>query len=169
VTAGAELSRAGAERLLDYTVWANRRIRGVAAGLDLGDWRRDLGSSHGGVAGTLRHMLAAEWVWLERWLGRSPGQLPGLEELDTPARLEERWSALEAERSAWLAPLGDADLLTVCRYRNIKGDPFEDPLWRLVQHVANHSTFHRGQVVTLLRQLGARPEATDLVAWDRGV
>jgi uncharacterized damage-inducible protein DinB len=169
VTVGAELSRAGAERLLDYTLWANRRIRSVAAALDLADWRRDLGSSHGGVHGTLGHMLAAEWIWLERWQGRSPDHLPGFAELEGPAALEERWSALEAERSAWLAPLQDADLLAVCRYRNVKGDSFGEPLWQLVQHVANHSTFHRGQVVTLLRQLGARPEATDLVAWDRGV
>ena len=41
------------------------------------------------------------------------------------------------------------------------------PLWQLVQHVTNHSTYHRGQVVTFLRQLGAKPAATDLVAWDR--
>jgi uncharacterized damage-inducible protein DinB len=168
VTRSAALGRADAERLLAYTEWANRRIRGIAARLELGDWRRDLGSSHGGVQGTLGHMLAAEWVWLERWLGRSPDHLPGFEELDTPAALEERWAALEAERAAWLAPLGDAELLATCRYRNTRGEPFEGPLWQLVQHVANHSTFHRGQVVTLLRQLGARPEPTDLVAWDRG-
>ena len=53
------------------------------------------------------------------------------------------------------------------RYRNLQGQEFEAPLWQLVQHVANHSTYHRGQVVTLLRQLGAKAVATDLVAWDR--
>ena len=164
----AGLGRSDAERLFAYTEWANRRVRGVAAGLALPDWRRDLGSSHGGVWGTLGHMLAAEWIWLERWQGRSPDQLPGYAELDTPAALEERWAALEAARAAWLAPLDEAELLASCRYRNVAGEPFEAPLWQLVQHVANHATFHRGQVVTLLRQLGARPEPTDLVAWDRG-
>jgi len=53
------------------------------------------------------------------------------------------------------------------RYRNLEGKSFEAPLWQLMQHVANHSTYHRGQVVAMLRMLGAKAVSTDLVLWDR--
>ncbi len=41
--------------------------------------------------------------------------------------------------------------------------PYAQPLWQMLQHLANHSTYHRGQVTTLLRQLGAKPVGTDLI------
>lgn len=163
----AGLSRQGARRLFDYTEWANRLVREAAAELPLEEWSRDLKSSHGGVGGTLVHTLGAEWIWLERWNGRSPPGMPRMEELAEPGALERRWRALEQERAAWLEGLDEGGLAAVCRYRSMAGQPFESPLWQLVQHVANHSTYHRGQVVAMLRMLGARVPGTDLVAWDR--
>jgi uncharacterized damage-inducible protein DinB len=55
----------------------------------------------------------------------------------------------------------------VIEYRNFKGEPFSSRLWPLVQHVANHGSYHRGQVAVFLRQLGVKPPTTDLVAFDR--
>ena len=52
-------------------------------------------------------------------------------------------------------------------YRTLAGAAFVAPLWKLVQHAANHSTYHRGQVTLMLRTLGARLVATDLLIWDR--
>ena len=53
-------------------------------------------------------------------------------------------------------------------YRSTRGDAFTTPLWQQLQHVVNHSSYHRGQVVTLLRQLGVDPIGTDLIAFYRG-
>ena len=53
------------------------------------------------------------------------------------------------------------------RYTTLDKRSHESPLWQLVQHVANHSTYHRGQVVTLMRILGAKATASDMVLWDR--
>ena len=66
------LGKDDAGRLLDYTVWANHRPMRAAATLCVDDFKRDLGSSHGGVRGTLVHIMGAEWIWLERWKGVSP-------------------------------------------------------------------------------------------------
>jgi len=55
----------------------------------------------------------------------------------------------------------------VIKYRNTAGTPFEGPLWPMLQHVVNHSSYHRGQIATLLRQLGAKPMATDLIVFHR--
>lgn len=154
-------------RLLEYTRWANHRVLRVAATLGVDDFRRDLGSSHGGVRGTLTHMLGAEWIWLERFKGVSPTQPIDEGEFPDVVALSERWTAVEEHRQSWFKSLKESAVSRKIRYRNLKGEPFEAPLWQLVQHVANHSTYHRGQVVTLLRQLGASVVSTDMVNWDR--
>jgi uncharacterized damage-inducible protein DinB len=161
------VDRPDLQRLLDYTAWANRRVVRAAATLAPDDFRRDLGASHGGVRGTLTHMLWAEWLWLERFKGVSPGTRIYESEFKDVVALRERWRALERHRESWFAGLTASQAREIVHYRTTEGRPYEAPLWQLVQHVANHASYHRGQVVVLLRQLGARPVSTDLVVWDR--
>jgi uncharacterized damage-inducible protein DinB len=154
-------------RLFEYTSWADHRVLRAAARLSVDDFRADRGASHGGVRGTLVHTLGAQWIWLERFKGVSPTQ--GWDEGEFPdiVALSERWRAIEAHRDAWFRGLRLEAVSKRITYRSLKGDPFSAPLWQLVQHVVNHSTFHRGQVVAMLRQLGLTPPATDMVLWDR--
>jgi len=161
------LNKAALGRLLDYTVWANHRVLRAAAALALDDFKRDLGSSHGGVRGTLVHTMGAEWIWLERWKGISPTHRLDEGEFPTVVEVSERWRAIEGHRASWLANLSEAAAAEVLHYKTLDGRAFDSALWTLVQHVANHSTYHRGQVITMLRQLGAKVPATDMVLWDR--
>jgi len=154
-------------RLLEYTKWANHKVMRAAATLTVDDFKKEMGSSHGGVRGTLTHMLAAEWIWIERWKGVSPTKFVDEGEFPDIVALSDRWKAVERHRDSWFRSLGDGAPRQKIRYKNTAGQPFEGLLWQLVQHVANHSTYHRGQVVTLLRQLGAKVVSTDLVFWDR--
>ncbi len=154
-------------RLLDYTVWANHRFLRVVATLSVLDFRRDLGSSHGGIRGTLTHTLSAEWLWLERWKGVSPRQMMDEGEFPDVVALRDRWAALDRHRSSWFKGLRVREIAAPVCYRNLEGRELAAPLWQLVQHLANHSTHHRGQVATLLRLLKTKPPATDLVVWDR--
>lgn len=161
------LDKSDAARLFDYTVWANHKVMRAAATLSVDDFKRDLKASHGGVRGTLVHAMSAEWVWLERWKGLAPPRLFDEGEFPDIVAVSDRWSVIEGHRTSWLAGLRPEAIQESLRYRNFQGQEFEAPLWTLVQHVANHSTYHRGQVVTLLRQLGAKAVSTDVVAWDR--
>jgi len=154
-------------RLLDYTVWANHRIVRAAATLTLDEFKRDLGGSYGGVRGTLTHTLFAEWIWLERWKGVSPTRMIDESEFPDVMALRERWQAIQEHRDAWFRSLKRGAPRGVVRYSNTEGRPFEAPLWQLVQHVVNHSTYHRGQVTIFLRMLGAKTVSTDIVVWDR--
>ena len=154
-------------RVIDYGVWANHRVMRAAATLSVDDFKRDLQNSHGGVRGTLVHTMSAEWVWLERWKGVSPRRHMDESEFPTIVALSDRWTALDEHRASWLASLRPEAVAQEVRYLNFKGQEYATPLWQLCQHVASHSSYHRGQVVTLLRQLGAKGVATDLVAWDR--
>jgi uncharacterized damage-inducible protein DinB len=156
-----------AARLIDYTIWANHRAMRAAATLSSDDFKRELGSSHGGVRGTLVHTMGAEWIWLERWKGLSPTRRLDEAEFADVLALRERWTVIEEHRASWLASLKEGALAETIHYTTLDRRSFDAPLWQLVQHVANHSTYHRGQVITLLRILGARAVATDMVAWDR--
>jgi uncharacterized damage-inducible protein DinB len=155
-------------RLLAYNVWANHRLMRAAATVPADDFTRDfLGASHGGLRGTLAHIMTAEWIWLERWKGVSPGRLLDEGEFADVVALRDRWTLIEGHRAEWFEALREDELAATVRYRTTEGVPHEAPLWMLVQHVLNHSTYHRGQVSLLLRAAGARTVATDLVAWDR--
>jgi uncharacterized damage-inducible protein DinB len=65
------------------------------------------------------------------------------------------------------AKLSPQDLQRVLRYKTQAGAEFTNPLWQTLHQLTNHATYHRGQVVTMLRQLGAKPASTDLIGFYR--
>ncbi len=158
-----------AQELLKYNTWANKRVLDSIAALDSGQFTRSLGGSYPSVQATLTHILWAEWVWLERWQGRSPQELFMPEEFPSVSALKVRWSQIQASQKAFGESLTAEQLQQVLRYRNRKGEVWEYALWRMLYHLCNHSTYHRGQVTNMIRMLGAPPVATDfLVLWDEG-
>ncbi len=151
--------------LYAYNRWANAKTLGATDVLTTEQLHRDLGTSHGSVFGTLAHILWSEWRWLGRWL--APGETPGADPLDTkdlPA-LRARWAEVESLQTAFLGQVTDAALRRPITYENPPGTAWTYPLAQMLQHVVNHSTYHRGQVTTLLRQLGAVPVTTDLLVY----
>ena len=151
--------------LYAYNRFANARTLRTAAVLSPEQLQRGMSASHRSVFGTLAHILWAEWRWLARWLAPAPA--PGPDPLlcaDLPA-LAARWADLDQAQAVFLERLPEAALQEPRTYENPPGTPWTYPLWQMLQHVVNHSTYHRGQVTTLVRQLGARAEATDLLVF----
>ena len=161
------LDKDALSRLIDYTIWANHRVIRACATIPTDAFRRELGASFGGIRGTLAHIMWSEWIWLERWKGVSPPGPPDESELGDVVALRDRWKVIEDHRRAWLDALTPAAASAVVHYKNTAGTAFAAPLWQLVQHVANHSTYHRGQVTSLLRQVGGRTVQSDMVLFDR--
>lgn len=153
--------------LFDFDKWATERILDVVAALHEDQYTKNLASSHGGIRGTLVHTYGAEWVWLERWRGTSPTSLFKEENLPTFSMLKEKWSALRPQLDQLVQSLTEEKLQSPLTYKDLKGNQYTQPLWQQMQHLINHSTYHRGQVVTMLRQLGVQPVATDLIAYYR--
>lgn len=152
--------------LYDYNSWANRRVLDACAELTPEQFTRNLGSSYPSVRDTLTHIMFVEWLWLERWHGRSPTGPPSGEFPDL-ASIRARWQTIESDLLKFVRAVSASDLERVVTYRNTKGNPFLSPMWQMLQHVVNHGTYHRGQVTTMLRQLDATPVATDLIAFYR--
>jgi uncharacterized damage-inducible protein DinB len=148
-----------------YNTWANHRVLDACAPLSAAQFTQDLHSSFPSVRDTLTHLMFVEWVWLERWLGRSSG-FPTDQFADLAA-LRARWQKIESDLNAFIQRLSTADLDRVVEYKNTKGTPFSNPMRQMLQHLFNHQTYHRGQITTMLRQLGASAVATDLIAFYR--
>jgi uncharacterized damage-inducible protein DinB len=153
--------------LFDYNDWANRRSLEAAGQLSDEQFTKPLGSSFSSVRDTLAHICGAESVWLERCLGRTPASLPTGDELQTVAALRQHWAPQAEQLLAFVYGLTQADLDRVMEYKTFKFGVYQNPLWQSLQHVANHGSYHRGQVCTLLRQLGATPILTDLMHYYR--
>jgi uncharacterized damage-inducible protein DinB len=153
--------------LYDYNAWANHRAIEACGALTPEQFTRDLGSSFRSVRDTLAHTYGAQWLWLERWHGRSPAGLPSGAEFPDLETLRARFVEVDRNLVDYVASLTADDLHRVVPMKTTAGVAFAQPLWQMLQHVANHSTYHRGQVATLLRQLGAKPISTDLIFFYR--
>ncbi len=151
--------------LYDYNAWANHRTLDSCAALTDEQFKRDLGGSFGSVHRTLVHIMGGEWIWYEVWHGRAPSALPVAEQFATLGSLRQRWADIERNLMSFVASLSAAHLDRVIEYRNLRGNQFAYPLRPMLQHLVNHGSYHRGQVVTLLRQLGAQPRPTDLLRY----
>ena len=147
--------------LFAYGRWANERTLESAGTLSAEELARAVGGSFGSVLGTLTHLYSSEWVWNERLHGVSPGGLPPDPSLATLEGLRARWCAVEAALEVYVAAVTPASLASRISYRSVKGDPFTRPVGDVLVHIVNHSTYHRGQVATLVRQLGRIPLPTD--------
>ena len=152
-----------ARELLEYNTWANRRTLATVARLRPDQFVQTLGGSFSSLQATLTHILWAEWLWLERWQGGSPTQAFAAVEFPTVSSLESRWRQVQNAQEAFLQSLDPEQLRRVVRYTNLRGEVWEYPLWRQVYHLFSHSSYHRGQVTTMLRLLGAKPETTDFL------
>ena len=156
--------------LLEYNAWANGRALEASAALSPEQFVRDLGNSFPSVRDTLVHILGAEWIWLRRWQGESPGTILPPAEFPTVPSLKDRYAIVDRERRAFVEALPEARLAQPFSYRDLAGKTHSLLLAHSLQHVVNHGSYHRGQVTTLLRQLGAKPVSTDLSRFhlDRG-
>lgn len=159
------MDRNDLRELYDYNRWANHRTLSAAGKLDGERFLRELGNSFSSVRDTLAHILSAEWIWMERWQGRWPKAMLDAGDFPIVESLQARWKSLEEDRDRFIKSLTPERLRDPLSYINRAGVGYTYPLWQQMVHVVNHSTYHRGQITTLLRQLGAEPLSTDFVEY----
>jgi uncharacterized damage-inducible protein DinB len=156
------------ELLFEYHRWANHRVLQAASALNAEEFTRDLGGSMRSVRDTLVHIVGGEWGWLTCWKEPSlstafitdfwarhdtlfhPNGFPEL------AAVRLKWAEVEREQIEFVNGVTNESLGRMLPIRTT-----QISLAHLMQHLANHSTYHRGQVALMMRQLGAKPLATD--------
>lgn len=147
-----------------YGAWMNAKLVALCAGLPDESRRQDRGAFFRSIHGTLDHIVAGDLAWLSRFTG-DPEQPPplGVElfaDFDALARERER---CDARLLAWSASVASAWLAASMTFTSqTDGIQRTLPTWVLVVHMFNHGTHHRGQLTTLLKQVGIDPGETDI-------
>lgn len=147
--------------LYAYSAWANARVLDTAERLDPDQFL--LADGGGSIRDTLVHTVAVQWLWLERWRGRSPREFWEPAAFPDLAALRARWDTVEAETAGFVAALAEADLGRDIAYVNFQGETWSYPLWQQLLHQVNHATQHRSEVALLLTRLGHSPGWLDLL------
>ena len=153
--------------LFDYNAWANRRIFEALAKLPAEQYARDLKSSFGSIHGTVCHIVWAEQLWLHRWVAKPAPSTPQGQDLAGLAEARARWEAIETERAAFLAGFPEPRLRDGVTIQPTGGGSYTHPFRQMFLHTVDHSSYHRGQVVTMLRQLGVKPPSAGMMGFFR--
>jgi uncharacterized damage-inducible protein DinB len=154
--------------LFAYDRWANHRLLQVVSGLTPEQFTSDLGGGFPSVRDTVAHIIGGQWIWLAYWKATTHDDVL-LEDLrkqreahfhkdvlSSAAAVRSKCEEVEKEMAELVNGLTDQGMAKLLPARNTRIS-----LAQLMQHVANHSTYHRGQVALMLRQLGAEAPATD--------
>jgi uncharacterized damage-inducible protein DinB len=151
--------------LIEYNEWANERLLKACANLSQNQWSQDLGGSYPTLLLLISHIVGAEWIWLRRWKGESPASAPDWLTRPSPSTLHKALKHVEQERRKFLEALSEDEFEREVHYTLLDGSKGALHLGVLLQHGVNHSTYHRGQIASMLRRLNVAPPATDLLVF----
>lgn len=155
------------ENLAKYNIWANSKVFSWLNQISDSQWNTKLVGSMESIAATCIHTAGAEKIWLDR-----------LDGLNTPfltttfnggkAELIEIWNIASVNLNTYISNLPENEFETEFDYKNMAGQKFTSKRFEAFAHVFNHSTYHRGQIVNYLRQVGFTDVgSTDLIAFFR--
>lgn len=144
----------------DYTLWASTKLLDAASRLSSEELTRDLKCSHASILQTLQHIYYADRVWLARLEERQidfadPAPGPMLDEL------KERWPAVIRQIRTFVENASEELMEQPLHFRRLNGDRHSVTHWKILFHIVNHATLHRGQVMAMLRQIDHVPPGTD--------
>jgi uncharacterized damage-inducible protein DinB len=155
---------------LAYNEWANTKFAEMLAEVDDQLFYQENKSSFPSIAKTVLHIGDAQMIWLSRMQGKGLTAWPSATFQGTKADALAGLVQSSKDINVFIKSKGESFLSTRYAYRTMKGDPFEDPVEDTLFHVVNHSTYHRGQITMMLREMNVTQlVGTDLIHYLRTV
>jgi uncharacterized damage-inducible protein DinB len=152
--------------LYAYNEWANNHLVKVSSRASPAELAAPRGASFESILISLAHIAAAQINWLERWTtGRNTMPTLELQKMPDLGTVRASFLASHAGLRDFLAGLGDERLAVPLVFRDSSGSEFNRPLWQLMLHVANHGTYHRGEIALMLSEFGHSPGDLDFIYW----
>lgn len=149
--------------MAQYNRWMNEKLYAVCAEIPDTDRKRDLGAFFKSIHGTLNHLIYGDKAWLARFTGQQIDVTIGKELFADYEQLRSVREETDQEILAWSKSLQSEWLREPFEYvSQVDGKARILPTWILVTHLFNHQTHHRGQITTLIKQLGFEPGITDI-------
>ena len=153
---------------LAFHRWATELVMEETLALPAELLMKNLKSSFNCIYDTLAHLYQSDRIWLDRLEQRPAGQPADYEAPGCTWELRDAWLPAVDRMIALGGKLEkDEDANQVISYRNLAGQSFSSPVWQIILHVVNHGTYHRGQITTMIRQLGHTPKNMDLIRYYR--
>ena len=148
--------------LIEYHHWAHNKVLQQVSDLPAEDWNKDTGGSFPSLRALYQHLLEADYRWLQRWKGIPIVEIPQsfvvngypdlkamwLPQLDEMVLVAKQFLATNAEQPVHII--------------TAKGLDVTQPFWQTLYQAVNHGTYHRGQVINILRILNCQPVSTDI-------
>lgn len=154
--------------LIDFNYWARDLVLDALAGITPEQFVGAMGNSFSSVRDTVAHICAAESIWITRLKGEIAQAPQNPDRFLDVESVRKEWVELEREMREQVTRLGPEAEERAIEYHDFRGSEQSDAVWQILQHVVNHGTYHRGQITTMLRQLGAAPpKSMDLIAFYR--
>ena len=156
-------TRSQYEMMAAYNRWMNQKLYAICAEIPDEERKANRGAFFQSIHGTLNHLLYGDIAWMGRFTEQPIPSSISQELYADFATLRQVREATDAQIEAWAAELSSEWLNQPFSYTsNVDGETRCLPTWVLVSHMFNHQTHHRGQLTTLLSQLGYDPGITDL-------
>jgi uncharacterized damage-inducible protein DinB len=151
-----------------YNEWANTRICDSILNLSVEQQTLSVISSFPSVKHTLLHIWDAENIWWQRMKLTENVVWPSTQAEYSIKEVIQAINQQDKQWHDWIKDASPAAIDHVFSYQNTKREHFKQPIYQMLIHVFNHGTYHRGQLVTILRQLGIdKIPATDFIEWSR--
>jgi uncharacterized damage-inducible protein DinB len=155
-------------QLSNYNIWANDIVCDWLEKISDAQWTQHITSSFSSIRETVLHIAAAEHIWLQR-MNKEEKQV-WLQSTFTGTKDEHitLWKKASGALKDFVESFAENNLQTNLDFKRLNGDAYSMPYYELLAHVFNHSTYHRGQLVTMLRQVGfTGVESTDMLGFFR--
>lgn len=151
-----------------YNLWANKRLEDIIINLTDEQLHREINSSFKSIFATLLHLWDVEYIWWQRIKLQENIVWPGIGFSGSVVELTQHLAHQSKQWKEWVDLATEAALNHEFIYRNSKKEQFKQPVYEALHHLFNHQTFHRGQLITMLRQVGVKElPVTDLIAFSR--
>jgi uncharacterized damage-inducible protein DinB len=154
--------------LTRYNVWANKRIIQLLNEVQTDVLNELVPSSFPTIRKTIYHIWDAQVIWLQRMQGISLSVWPSNEYGDDFAGYDLYFIQQSEDFRNFVEQKPESFFTSVCFYKTINGKEYQSLNWEIIMHCMNHSTYHRGQMITMLHELGiTNLPATDFIFYLR--
>lgn len=152
-----------------YNHWANRLIVKMVNELSEEEATKSIVSSFPSIFKTILHIVDAQVLWSHRMQHDHFPEAPSKSFNGNLSDLVKVFLGSSENLESYISKMNEEDYAKTLTYKNSKGIEYTSSYAETILHCLNHSTFHRGQIITMLRQLGqSNLKATDYVAYCRG-
>jgi uncharacterized damage-inducible protein DinB len=151
-----------------YHTWANGLLLDAIAQLDPETQNKEVPSSFPSLFKTILHIWDAESIWWQRMKLQERIVRPSENFNGDFRELSQQLLNQNKQWHDWINNAQEHMLQHVFLYQNSKREQFKQPLYQMLLHIFNHGTYHRGQLVNIMRQLNiSKIPSTDFILWSR--